>query len=479
MILSLLPIALLVGMLAAAVQLFGSDASYGPNQIALVFASGAAALVGLYRGLSWAEIQDGFAAGIRVGLSPILILLAVGALIGSWILSGTVPAMIYHGVALLEPSIFYAASAVICALASISIGSSWTVAGTLGIGLMGISNSFGLSPAMTAGAILSGAYFGDKLSPLSDTTNLAAACAGVDLFAHIRNMLWTTVPAFTIAMLFFLFNTEEAARAPEDIERLRTVLSTEFDVGLHSLLPLVVMLIFVALKIPAYPAILLSTLVGCGFALTFQGDAIRSFSAGLHPDSPMPLLQGIWTVLFAGYTGSTPDSAVNDLLSKGGMASMLNTVWLIICALAFGGVLERTGILKDILDAALRRVKSTGDLVLATVTGGVVSNMLAADQFLAIALPGRLFTIAYDDRGLSRLNLSRTLEDSATLTSVLVPWNTCGAYMSATLGIATLEYAPYAVFNYVCPIIAVIFGYLMIAQWQVSSEQVSIEKVAP
>lgn len=468
--LSLVPIALLVGMLAAAVQLFGADASYGPNQIALVVGTGVTGLVGLYRGLSWDEIQEGLVAGIRIGLSPILILLAVGALIGSWILAGTVPAMIYHGVSLLSPSYFYPASAIICALASISIGSSWTVAGTLGIGLMGIANSFGLSPAMTAGAIISGAYFGDKLSPLSDTTNLAAACAGVDLFDHIRHMLWTTVPAFCIALLFFLFNSEEAARAPEEIAALREALASEFNVGVVSLLPLGIMLIFIALKIPAYPAILLSTLVGCGFAAVFQGEAVRAFALGIYPDSQSPTAQGIWQVLFGGYQGSSEDDALNDLLSKGGMSSMLNTVWLIICALAFGGVLERTGILKQFLDAALKRVRSTGDLILATVTGGIVSNILAADQFLSIALPGRLFSVAYDDRGLDRLNLSRTLEDSATLTSALVPWNTCGAYMSATLGIATFEYAPYAVFNYIGPIVAIAFGYLLIAQKRVAVE---------
>lgn len=466
MLLSLSPIVLLVGMLATAVQLFGADASYGPNQIALIVATGAAGLVGLKRGLNWGEIQEGMNAGIKVGLGPILILLAVGALIGSWILAGTVPAMIYHGIALLDPSLFYAASAVICALASVSIGSSWTVAGTLGIGLMGIAESFNLSPAMTAGAIISGAYFGDKLSPLSDTTNLAAACTGVDLFEHIRHMLWTTVPAFSIALLFFLFNAEQTAQTPEQIAALRTALASQFDVSFYLLLPLAIMLLFVALRIPAYPAILLSTLVGCLFALIFQGEAVRAFAISRFPDSNMPMLQGVWLALFDGYKGNSSDEALNALLSKGGMASMLNTVWLIVCALAFGGVLERTGILKDILDAALKAVRSTGDLVLATISGGVISNMLAADQFLAIALPGRLFTVAYDDRHLSRLNLSRSLEDSATLTSVLVPWNTCGAYMSATLGIATLQYLPYAIFNLVCPIIAIILGYLLIAQKQ-------------
>ena len=469
MLLSLSPIILLVGLLSAAVQLFGADASYGPNQIALVIATGAAALVGLHRGLVWEDIQEALVSGIKVGMGPILILLAVGALIGSWILSGTVPAMIYHGVALLDPGLFYAASAVICALASISIGSSWTVAGTLGIGLIGIANSFGLSPALTAGAIISGAYFGDKLSPLSDTTNLAAACTGVDLFAHIRHMLWTTVPAFLIALTFFVLNSEEAARPPEEIEQLRLALAAEFDVSWYSLLPLAGMLGLVALRIPAYPAILISTLIGLLFALAFQSDAVLRYGLSLSAEGSSPMIRGLWTAPFDGYKGSSADESLNNLLSKGGMASMLNTVWLIITALSLGGVLERTGILKQILDVALKRVKSTGDLVLATISGGVVTNILAADQFLAIALPGRLFTVAYDQRQLNRLNLSRSLEDSATLTSVLVPWNTCGAYMSATLGVATLDYLPYAVFNYVGPLVAITLAYLLIAQKPVSS----------
>jgi NhaC family Na+:H+ antiporter len=373
--------------------------------------------------------------------------------------------MIYHGVALLDPAIFYAASAVICALASISIGSSWTVAGTLGIGLIGIAESFGLSSAMTAGAIISGAYFGDKLSPLSDTTNLAAACAGVDLFQHIRHMLWTTVPAFAVALAFFLLmNSEQVTRPPEDIAQLRTALAAEFNVAWYSLLPLLGMLVLIFLRVPAYPAILLSTAIGIIFALLVQPEAVRRFGESLDSNGPAPILRGLWTVLFAGYTGSSTDPSLNELLSKGGMASMLNTVWLIVTALSFGGVLERTGILAHLLEAALKKVRNTGDLVLATVTGGVVTNVLAADQFLAIALPGRMFTVAYDQRGLSRLNLSRSLEDSATLTSVLIPWNTCGAYMSATLGVFTLEYLPFAVFNYVCPLIAIVLGYLMIAQ---------------
>ena len=464
MLLSFAPIALLVFLLFSAVQLFGADASYGPNQVALLIASAAAGLVGMYRGLTWAEVQESMVAGIKVGLGPILILLAVGGLIGSWMIAGTVPAMIYYGVSILNPSIFFAAAAIICALASISIGSSWTVAGTLGIGLIGIADSYGLSPAVAAGAIISGAYFGDKLSPLSDTTNLAAACTSVDLFAHIRHMLWTTVPAFCVALLFFSLIPSGAATAPEQIAELRAAISQEFNVGVGVLIPLAVMIGLIWKRVPAYPAIMLATLTGILTALTLQADVVRKFAFMANPEATMPVVEGLWRTLFAGFEGTTTNEELNRLISKGGIASMLNTVWLIVSALAFGGVLERTGILKQILDSVLTLVKSTGDLVAATVTGGFITNILAADQFLAIALPGRLFSSTYDDRGLSRENLSRTLEDSATMTSALIPWNTCGAYMAATLGVATFDYAPYAVFNLACPLIAIGFGYLAFKQ---------------
>ena len=418
----------------------------------------------MYRGLTWAEVQESMVAGIKVGLGPILILLAVGGLIGSWMIAGTVPAMIYYGVSILNPSIFFAAAAIICALASISIGSSWTVAGTLGIGLIGIADSYGLSPAVAAGAIISGAYFGDKLSPLSDTTNLAAACTSVDLFAHIRHMLWTTLPAFCVALLFFSLIPSGAATAPEQIAELKAAISQEFNVGVGVLIPLAVMIGLIWKRVPAYPAIMLATLTGILTALTLQSDVVRKFAFIANPEATMPVVEGLWRTLFAGFKGTTTNEELNRLISKGGIASMLNTVWLIVSALAFGGVLERTGILKQILDSVLTLVKSTGDLVAATVTGGFITNILAADQFLAIALPGRLFSGTYDDRGLSRENLSRTLEDSATMTSALIPWNTCGAYMAATLGVATFDYAPYAIFNLACPLIAIGFGYLAVKQ---------------
>ena len=464
MLLSLAPIVLLVALLSASVTLFGSDASYGPNQVALIIASAATMLVGWRRGMTWQAIQDGMVGAITVSIMPMMILLSVGALIGSWIISGTVPAMIYFGVALLDPDLFYAASALICALASLSLGSSWTVAGTLGIGLMGIATTYSLSPAVTAGAVISGAYFGDKLSPLSDTTNLAAAAVGVDLFEHIKNMLWTTLPAFIAALMVFMLIGSEGASTPENIASIRAALDAQFAISPWLLSPLVLMLMLIYWRVPAYPAILICTLTGTLLAAGLQSDVVRELAMAAHPESPAPLIQGLWMALFSGYQSPEEMGELSKLLDKGGLASMLNTIFLILTAMTFGGMLDSTGILRQLLDWVLRGVKRTGDLILTTVGGGIITNILAADQFLAITLPGRLFTSAYDDRGLNRLSLSRTLEDSATLTSVLIPWNTCGAFMAATLGVATFEYAPYALFNLFCPILAVGFGYFMVAQ---------------
>lgn len=462
--LALIPILFLVALLACSVFLFGADSSYGANQVALMLTACVAALVGRSVGVSWAEAQDGIISGISVGLAPILILLAVGMLIGSWILSGTVPAMIYYGVAVLNPGIFYAASAAICAIVALSIGSSWTVAGTLGIGLMGIAASFELSPAITAGAIISGAYFGDKLSPMSDTTNLASAVTGVDLFAHIRHMLWTTLPSFVLALIIFAFLGSADAVAPREIEELQLALASEFNIGLHLLLPLLLMLTLVYKRLPAFPSIVVSALFGVVFALLFQPQAVIELAGGdAETGVGFELLKGVWISLFNGYSSNSHNAFLNELLSKGGMSSMLNTVWLIICALALGGVLERTGILGYLLQLALTGVKNTGSLITVTVMTCLGTNILAADQFISVALPGRMYVDEYERFGLSRLNLSRTLEDSGTLTSALIPWNTCGAYMSATLGVATFSYAPFAFFNLLCPLIAILYGFTQFA----------------
>jgi NhaC family Na+:H+ antiporter len=463
--LALAPVLLLIFLLALSVYLFGADSSYGANQIALLFSAHAVGLVGLRTGLRWRDVEQGMIQGINMCIGPALILLSVGMLIGSWILAGTIPSLIYYGVQVLSPSIFYAATAAICAIIAISIGSSWTVAGTMGIGLMAIAASFNLSPAITAGAIISGAYFGDKLSPLSDTTNLAAAVTGVDLFDHIRHMLWTTVPSFLIALVLFGIIGGDEAAAPKEVAELRASLENQFNLGLHLLAPLFFMLYLALRRTPALPSIVMSSILGSLFAVIFQPEAVLRL-AGASADIPQLLLlfKGVWLSLFAGYSATTDNAFLNDLLSKGGMISMLNTTSLILCAMAFGGTLEKVGILRFLVGAALKRVHSNGSLVATTVTTCAATNLITADQFIAITIPGSMYREEFEKRGLSRLNLSRTLEDSATLTSALIPWNTCGAYMSATLGISTLAYLPYTFFNYLCPIIAIFYGYWHIAQ---------------
>jgi len=462
--LALSPVLLLVSLLGCSAYLFGADASYGPNQIALVLCTGAAAIVGSYTGLRWPALQEGIIDGIGLGLGPTLILLAVGMLIGTWILAGTVPTLIYYGVQILNPSLFYAASAVICAIVALSTGSSWTVAGTLGIGLMGIAGTFELSPGITAGAIVSGAYFGDKLSPMSDTTNLAAASTNVDLFEHIRHMLWTTVPGFALALLIFAMMGSAGGATPDKILSLQQGIAREFNIGLHLLLPMLLMLYLIYRRFPAYPAILISAVTGGVFALLFQPERVIALAGDEKLSTGFALMKGVWMSLTDGYVSNSGSEDLDKLLSKGGMSSMLNTVWLIICGLGFGGMLERTGILRYGLTLALRGVRSTGSLVARTVVTCFSANILTADQFLSVALPGRMYRDAYLARGLSPLNLSRTLEDSATLTSPLIPWNSCGAYMSATLGIATFSYAPFAFFNLACPMLAIAYGYLNFAQ---------------
>ena len=444
---ALLPVVLMVGMLAASVWLFGEDSSYGPNQIALLIAAAVAGVIGIRGGYRFEEIQDGIVASISVALPAALILLAVGSLIGTWILAGTVPYLIVLGATLLTPEWFYPACCLICALVSISIGSSWTTAGTLGVALMGSAQAMDMSPAMTAGAIISGAYFGDKMSPLSDTTNLAAAVSRVNLFSHIQNMLWTAAPAMVVALLIFSFAGRGEGSADLGMfETLRTELEQEFRLSVLTLLPLALLLFLSVRRYPPLPVIGLGALVGGLVALVLQFDA----AAGLAPDGVEGLpaaLAGVWIALFDGYATNSTLPQMSDLLDRGGMSSMLNTVWLILCAMVFGGVMERTGLLERLVADLLRLARGTTSLLLTTLGTGFTTNVLAADQYMAVAIPGRLYEKAYRERGLDTLNMSRSLEDGGTLTSVMIPWNTCGAYMAATLGVATFTYLPWVLFN--------------------------------
>ena len=459
---ALLPLIFLAASLATGVYLFSDSASSGANQVSLMLAAAVAAIIGIRNGLSWDDIQEGMVDGIALAIGPIFILLAVGALIGSWILSGTVPTMIVYGLKLLHPSYFYPAACMICAIVGLVIGSSWTVAGTLGVALIGVAQGLEMSPAITAGAVISGGYFGDKISPLSDTTNIAPAAAGSELFSHIRHMLWTTVPSIIIALILFTFVGLGEAREVASVQglgNLPEVLNQQFALGPHLLIPMGVVFALAIAGFPAYPTILIGALLGAVFAVIFQPDVVLQLAGNEALPRSMALLAGAWTSLFDGYHGQTGVAAVDDLLSRGGMASMLNTIWLIICAMGFGAIMERAGLLERMIRSVLKAARSSGSLIAATLGTAVGANIVAADQYMAIVLTGRLFAPEYARRGLAPVNLSRALEDGGTITSPLVPWNTCGAYMAATLGVATMDYLPYAFFNLAGPLVAVISAY--------------------
>ena len=454
------PILLLIIMLSFSVYLYGDDSSYGANQIALILSACIAAIVGIKNGYKWKDIESGIVKGIGMGMSAILILLAVGALIGTLIMSGTVPAMIYYGLNILSPSIFYFATCIICAIAALSIGSSWTVAGTLGVALMGIATGLGLSPSITAGAVISGAYFGDKMSPLSDTTNLAPAIAGTDLFTHIKHMLWTTGPSLVIALVMFLFIglTTEISGNAQGLELIQTTLQNTFNISIVSFIPIIVIFILAYNKVPAFPTILIGALLAGLFSAILQPQIVKNFVDQPELSTSLVMISGIWTALHSGFVLESGVEIVDDLLTRGGMASMLNTIWLVICALTFGAVLETTNLLKKLVESVLSLANSTGSLIITTIATCIGVNIIAADQYISIVLPGRMYRAEFARKKLAARNLSRTLEDSGTITSPLIPWNTCGAYMSASLGVATFSYLPFCFFNIVNPIIAIIYA---------------------
>jgi NhaC family Na+:H+ antiporter len=458
---ALTPLVFLSVLLGGAVYVYADNASYGANQVSLMLAAGVAALVGLRNGMKWVDIQTSLIHGISLAIVPIFILLAVGALIGTWILSGTVPTLIVYGLKLLHPSFFYPAACLICAIVALAIGSSWTVAGTLGVALIGVGQGLEMSPAITAGAVISGAYFGDKMSPLSDTTNIAPAAAGSDLFEHIRHMIWTTGPSILIALVLFTVIGLNASptKGADGFGDLSAVLGGQFNLGLHLLIPLVVVFVLAVRKFPAYPTILIGALLGGVFAVIFQPELVVRLADKEALSRPMALMAGTWSALADGYKANTGNAAVDELLSRGGMSSMLNTIWLIICAMGFGAVMEATGLLERMIRSVLKAAKSTGALITATLGTAIGANAVAADQYMSIVLTGRLYRPEYEKRGLAPVNLSRALEDAGTITSPLVPWNTCGAYMAATLGVATLDYLPYAFFNLVSPLVSAVLAY--------------------
>lgn len=461
MLQSLTPIAVLIALLSLSILLFGEDSSQGANQVALSLAAAVAALIAIYNGERWSNILEAIVQGISTAMGAILILFAIGALIGTWSMSGTVPAMIYYGVQLLSPAVFYPTACLICALVSVSVGSSWTTAGTIGIGLMGVAQGLGLSPEITAGAVISGAYFGDKMSPLSDTTNLAPAVAGVELFTHIRHMTYTTGPSFLIALAGFsaislLGSGPDGELAVGD---LTEVLAANFNLGLLTLLPLLVVLGLALARFHALPVILFGALLGAVFAVLLQPELVAAYGGAQDIGRGLAMIKGAWMSLFDGYVAQTGNEVIDSLLSRGGMSSVLTTVWLVISALTLGAVLEHARMLERIIQGVIRAARSTGSLITAVIATSIGTNIVTGDQYIAIVLPGRMFRAEFRRRRLKARNLSRTIEDAGTLTSPLIPWNTCGAYMAATLGVATLAYLPFCFLNLVNPFIAALLGF--------------------
>ncbi|MBY6090462.1 Na+/H+ antiporter NhaC family protein [Maritimibacter alkaliphilus] len=455
--LALLPICALVVLLAGAYGLYGDAAATGPNQIALMLAGVVALAVGHVCGHDMEDMREAAMASVTTGLPALFILLAVGALIGTWAMSGTLVAMVYWGLKILSPDYFYFTVVLICAATALCIGSSWTVAGTLGIGLMGVSVQMGLNPAITAGAIISGAYFGDKSSPLSDSTNLATAAAGSNLYAHIVETLWTSVPSLLIALALFWMLGEPGEF---DASPITDRLAADFNVGLVPFVPLVLVLGMAVGRVSPFLTIFIGALAGGVVAVLINPGNVLAVAQGGDLPQALALLKGVWTALAIGYHSETGIPALDQLLSRGGMESMLITIWLILAALAFGGIVDHIGVLDRVLAPVLRAARTTGRLVLALVVTGIGTNALASDQYIAIVLPGKLFQRAFQRMNLAPVVLSRAVGDSSTVTSALVPWNSCGAYMAATLGVATVNYLPFAFFNLFNPLVTVAFGFL-------------------
>lgn len=464
------PIIALVGMLAFNVFVFGDDALSGSNQFILLLGAAVAAIVGFRNKVSFTNMMDEVEENIKKSTSGIIILLLVGSLAGTWLISGVIPTMIYYGLQILNPTIFLPACLVICAIISVMTGSSWTTAATVGIALIGIGDALGISVGMTAGAVLSGSYFGDKMSPMSDTTNLAPAMAGTDLFTHIRYMAYTTVPTFVVSLIAFViigFTLNTSGEA--DTSMLLTDIEKAFTISPWLFLVPIAVIILIVKKASPLVALLIGVLLAAAFALFFQPDVVLSIS-GEKELNFVSAYKGLMNAITVDTSVATDNKILADLFTSGGMAKMLGTVWLIICAMVFGGIMDAIGALARISSFMLNIFDSVFGLFASTVATCIGLNVTASDQYLAIVVPGKMYAKAYEDKGLAPENLSRTLEDSGTVTSVLVPWNTCGAYHSGVLGVSVAEYFVYAIFNWLSPFMTLFFAAFRIKIRQIAKK---------
>jgi NhaC family Na+:H+ antiporter len=419
------------------------------------------------------SLADAIVEGVSTAMGAIFILLAVGALIGTWNMAGTIPTVVTYGISIMSPGWFYLAAALICALVGMVTGSSWTTAGTLGVAFVAMATVLGLSTAIAAGAVICGAYFGDKMTPLSETTILVPKLVGGGLTVnqHIRNMFWTAGPALLISCVIFLILGLVAVPEGEvGVEDTVDTLESLFNISVVALLPLVVLIVFSIRKAPPFLAILGSAVFAGVLALFTQTELVESFVGDPELGPIATGLHAIYASMATGFVSETGNEAIDQLFSRGGMASLLTTVWLVLAALSFAAVMERAGFLHRILTPIVTRAKSRGSLILAVNASGIGLNVVAGDQYVADVLPARMFRDEFQDRGLAPQVLSRAVEDSGTVTSVLVPWNTCGAYISGVLGVSTISYLPFCFFNLLSPVLDVFYGYIGFKVPQIEKE---------
>jgi Na+:H+ antiporter, NhaC family len=456
---ALIPVFALIVMLFYNVFFaYGDDALSGSNQFILLMGASVAAIVGFKNKVSYKQMMEEVAENVKSTTGALLILLMVGSLAGTWLISGIIPSMMYYGLQILNPTIFLAASVVICAIISIATGSSWTTSATVGIALVGIGNTLGISPGMTAGAVLSGAYFGDKMSPLSDTTNLAPAMAGGDLFDHIKYMAITTVPTIVVTLIvFIIIGLSIDTTGLPDISDKLSAIDSAFNISPWLFLVPAIVIFLIVRKTQPLVALLAGTLLGGVTAIIAQPDIVVKV-AGADSLTFSSAYKGIMNAMTVNSSVATTSAELNDLFTAKGMSGMLGTIWLIVCAMVFGGVMDAIGALARISKALLNMATSVFGLFASTVASCLALNVTASDQYLAIVVPGKMFKKAYEDKGLAPENLSRTLEDSGTVTSVLIPWNTCGAYQSGVLGVSVADYFFFAIFNWLSPIMTLIFA---------------------
>lgn len=459
---ALFPLATLATLIFSSVALFGLDAIDGPIQVALLLAAMVTSLIVLKNGHSWEAIADAGRHGVSSVVGAIFILFSVGALIGTWNMAGTIPTLVYYGMHFLEPNWFYVASFAVCGVISLGIGSSWTTAGTMGVGLVGLATMIGVSPAITAGAVISGCYVGEKMSPLSETAILGAQLTGTDIYSHLRQQIWTSAPALAIAaILFGILGVADGTDGLDD-----TVIASElgaldglFWISPVNLLPLLLLVFLSVRRAPPSQAIMLAALLAAALAPFTQPETVLRFVNAPELAPPLAFVKAGWMALANGYQANSGVPMVDALLSRGGMDSMLTTIWLILAALVFGTLLDEFGLLAKLITPLLLRARSVGSLI-ATVVGTAFGlNIFSGDQYVAIVLPARLFRDEFARRGLATTNLSRAVCDAGSVTSPLIPWNSCGAYMAAVLGVPTMLYLPWCFFNIASPLLTLLLGY--------------------